>query len=1126
MTKKLANPGAPFKKRVALRRTRFLKNCYPCATLALLACQAGTAYGDYPGPAGKDTLWCPECWSAPIGIGAGILAGVLLGLLFALRAPAGAGLQWRRQSRKPWHARDAFLADALRAIGEGVICCDVESRVISLNPAAEKLTGWSSEDARGRPFSQIFHAVHTETRIHLENPVEGAVGNGKMAQVKDLATLIARNGSEHPVRFCCAPICDAAGNTTGAVVTVSDASEAYLHRQALLEEAENFRLFMKHSISAIATHEIMLDQEGRPANYTFLSANPAFEAHTGLKTEDIVGRRITEVLPGIEHDHFIETYGEVVLTGQARIFEQYSEQLDRHYLIHAFRLQERRFATSFTDISESKRTEREMTHQSYLITSLIDSIPDLISVKDINGMYLSCNPQFAAFVGRPKHDIIGKTDYDLFDRSLAELARYHDRCMLESARPQQNEEWITYPDGRKVLLDTLKTPFRGADGQVIGIIGISRDITERKQTEKALEKRLVALTRPLNDASDLTFADLFNLDDLQQLQEAFARATGVASIITRPDGTPITKPSNFCRICREIICKTFEGRAKCFHSNAVLGQPSDEGPTIHKCLSAGLWEAGSAILVGGHHIANWLVGQVRDPMHTEDQIRAYARQIGADETAAIEAFREAPVMSRAQFEQVANALYSLAKHLSLLAYQNLQQARFITEQKNAQGKIAYLAHYDQLTGLANRALLAERFEQAARQAMPARRNLALCLLDLDGFKAVNDVYGHHVGDQLLCEIAKRLKDTVRASDVVSRLGGDEFLILFTDMRETIATTALIQKIMTCLASPFDLEGHVHTISASMGVAIFPEDGRDLSTLFKHADAAMYFAKESGRNNVQFFHREISQQVENRLELERELRQALTSRQLELHYQPIWRLTEKRIVGMEALVRWRHPEKGMISPGCFIPIAEESNLIMALGQWVLETACRDMADWAQQGFQALPVAVNVSAKQLFQKDFASFVRQVLQDHALPPHHLELEVTESIFLESHSSVEEVMDELKAIGIGLALDDFGTGYSSLSYLNRFHIDKLKIDRSFMEHICQNEQDAILAATIIRMAQSLGMEVVAEGVENTFQEQFLVEQGCDLVQGFFYCKPQPLDAIRELFIIQGADTPSSNNR
>lgn len=657
------------------------------------------------------------------------------------------------------------------------------------------------------------------------------------------------------------------------------------------------------------------------------------------------------------------------------------------------------------------------------------------------------------------------------------------------------------------------SPYLAQDRQIKGLTCVARDITERKLAEESLEKRILALTRPLHDAAETTFEELFDLKDIQQLQDDFAQATGVAAIITQPDGTAITAPSNFCRLCKDIICNTAKGQANCRHSRALVGQPSNQAPTIRTCFSAGLWEAGAAILAGDHHIANWLVGQVRDTTQSEEQMRAYARKIGADETVTIEAFREVPAMTRQQFAKVAQALYSMSRHLSVSAYQNMLQARFITEQKKAQEKIAYLAHYDQLTGLANRSLLKERFEYAVRHAMRSSSQIALCLLDLDGFKAVNDLQGHHVGDQLLCEVAKRLQTSIRSTDMVARIGGDEFVILFTDMQKNSVVTTLVQKAMGCFTSAYDLQEHTHSITASMGVAVFPEDGRDFPTLFKNADAAMYFAKESGRNGVQFYRQEIGQRVQNRLTMETELRQALQEDQLELHYQPIWQLTEKCIVGLEALVRWQHPQKGLLPPSQFIPIAEESNLIQALGQWVLSAACRDMRNWRNQGFKSLPVSVNISARQLFQDDFVASIARLLKEHALSPEQLELEVTETIFLQKNTTVEKVMNHLKDIGVGLVLDDFGTGYSSLSYLNRFHIDKLKIDRSFMEHICQKEQDAILTATIIRMAQSLGMQVVAEGVETAGQELFLMEQGCDLAQGYFYYKPQPLESLRKIF-------------
>jgi diguanylate cyclase (GGDEF)-like protein/PAS domain S-box-containing protein len=402
-------------------------------------------------------------------------------------------------------------------------------------------------------------------------------------------------------------------------------------------------------------------------------------------------------------------------------------------------------------------------------------------------------------------------------------------------------------DGSVREVEVFSGPVQVADRSLL--YSIIHDITEKKRTEQALEKRILALTRPLDDATDMTFEELFNLQDIQRLQDDFALATGVASIITKPDGTPITTPSNFRRFCQDIVRKTEKGQANCCRSDATLGQPSHQGPTIQHCLSAGLWDAGAAIRIDDRHIANWLVGQVRDASHIEDQMRAYAREIGANEGAMVEAFREIPVMSSEQFTQVARALYTLANQLSLSAYQNVQQARFITEQKQDQAKIVFLAHHDQLTGLANRTLLTEHFDLAAAHARRTGTKLALCVLDLDGFKAINDSHGQPLGDQVLREVAQRLTDTVRASDTVCRIGGDEFVILFTDLPKTDAVTSLVQKTTDCFKPRFHLKETFHSISASMGVAVFPEDGDNFTTLFEHADAAMYFASFSIRKLI-------------------------------------------------------------------------------------------------------------------------------------------------------------------------------------------------------------------------------------------------------------------------------------
>lgn len=824
--------------------------------------------------------------------------------------------------------------------------------------------------------------------------------------------------------------------------------------------------------------------------------------------------------------------GRVHPEDRSRVFENQNELLRTGKLTHEYRFKHKdgtyrwmldelrllrdasgkpmEIVGSWMDISDRKEAEEKRCLSEKQLQSVFRVAPTGIGVVR-NRILTEVNRRICDMTGYAPEELIGQSSRVLYP-SREEYDRVGDAKYNQIAATGTGEvetRWLR-KDGSIINVLLASAPLDPSDLS-LGVSFTALDITDRKRAEGALEKRIVALTRPLDDTSNITFEELFNPKDIQRLQDDFANATGVASIITEPDGTPITVPSNFRRLCRDIVRKTEKGHANCYRSNASTVKPAVPGPSIQRCHGSGLLDAGAAIYVEGRHLANWLVGQVRDDNLTEDGIRSYARKIGADEHAMVEAFREIPVMSGEQFGQVAQALFSLANQLSVSAYQNVQQARFITEQKRAQEKIAFLAHHDQLTGLANRTLLAERFEQAAGHAQRTGTKMAGCVLDLDGFKAINDSHGHLMGDQLLCEVARRLKNAIRSSDTVCRIGGDEFVILFTDIQETDALTALIQKIRTCFEPCINLEGTFHSISASMGVAIYPEDGDEFSVLFEHADAAMYFAKDSGRNNVQFFRREINEQIQHRLTIEKELRQAFLDHDLELHYQPIFRLPEKHIVGVEALLRWRHPTKGYIPPDQFIPIAEESHLITSLGRWVLKAACKDMAAWRNMPLPALPVSINVSARQLFEKDFADFVAKTLTEYDLPPQQLELEVTESIFLESSDAVEAVMKELKSIGVGLSLDDFGTGYSSLSYLKKYQIDRLKIDRSFMDQVCSSQQDAVLVTTIIRMAQNLGMQVVSEGVETAGQVAFLIRQGCDLAQGFFFSKPLSFTALQE---------------
>jgi len=427
----------------------------------------------------------------------------------------------------------------------------------------------------------------------------------------------------------------------------------------------------------------------------------------------------------------------------------------------------------------------------------------------------------------------------------------------------------------------------------------------------------------------------------------------------------------------------------------------------------------------------------------------------------------------------------------------------ITDRKVAEERVRFLAYYDALTGLPNRTLLQDRLATALAGARRRKDKIALLFLDLDRFKTINDSLGHSCGDLLLQDVAERLKRWARQQDTVARLGGDEFLIVLTTIKEVSDAAVAAERLMDAMDAEFVIQGHSLSIRCSLGISIFPEHGTDVETLIKNADAAMYSAKDNGRNNFRFFTKEMNVQVEERLMLESSLRRALDKKELFLMYQPQMDIATGRITGLEALLRWKHPELGLVPPDRFIRIAENSGLILPIGEWVLRTACSQSQKWQDEGLSAVPVAVNVSAVQFRLEGFCELVRRVLHETGLAPQYLELELTESLLLSNADVMFSVFRELKTMGLKLAIDDFGTGYSSLSYLKQFPVSKLKIDRSFVRDVAVNADDAAITTAIISMAKSLNLKVIAEGVENEAQMSFLRAHHCDEIQGYYFSKP-----------------------
>jgi diguanylate cyclase (GGDEF)-like protein/PAS domain S-box-containing protein len=453
---------------------------------------------------------------------------------------------------------------------------------------------------------------------------------------------------------------------------------------------------------------------------------------------------------------------------------------------------------------------------------------------------------------------------------------------------------------------------------------------------------------------------------------------------------------------------------------------------------------------------------------------------------------------------IKNALGEITHYVAIFSDQS--------ERRAADERIQFLAHFDVLTSLPNRSHLQDRAALAIQNAARDNRRLGLLLLDLDRFKTINESLGHNAGDTLLQVAAERIKSVLSPGQTVARQGGDEFLVLLPGIAEPNEAGMVAERIIQAFAPPVDLHNHAISITPSIGISVYPEDGRDFDMLVRNADAAMYHAKSFGRNSYKFYTADLNARAREILAIESQLRFALDRNEFELHYQPQVEMSTGRILGAEALIRWNHPTLGLLGPGRFIDVAEERGFIVQLGNWVIRDACRQLAAWNASGLPRISLAVNLSALQFRQPDLFSTLERALAANGLPGDALDIEVTESVVMDDVDATMQTIDAIKRMGTQMSIDDFGTGYSSLSYLKRFKADKLKIDRSFVRDIPGDLDDSAIAKAIINMAQTLNMKVVAEGVETLDQWRFLAEAGCDLVQGYLVAKPMPAEAFARL--------------
>ena len=684
------------------------------------------------------------------------------------------------------------------------------------------------------------------------------------------------------------------------------------------------------------------------------------------------------------------------------------------------------------------------------LRSALDAIPDPAWLKSLDGRYLICNTPFQRCMGLVEADIVNRTDYELVDKQLADFFRESDEKVLTAGEARAHEEWLTFATtGYRGLFETIKAPMRDPDGEVIGILGIARDITTHYRAERTAKLSKARLSVALQ-ATQIAIWDWDIKRDRWYASRVYYTGLGYPPQRNRGD--------------RDVWMERVHPEDRAYvHGIVQKAMQGDPAPYEYE-----------ARLRHANGTYRWM--QVRGVVVDRNSKGLATRMLGVRQD--------------------------------------------ITEKKSADERIRRLAHYDTLTQLPNRTWLNEFMPGTFSQALIDGATLAVLVVDLDNFKNINDTFGHGIGDELLMEVAKRILTLARDQDVVARTGGDTFVMVLTggQASQSIPTA---QRLIELLSAPFRTGQLELMITSSIGVALSPAHGVDFETLFKCADHAMHRAKQQGRHHYVVFSEEMHIRAARNLILEAELRHAIERGELQVHYQPQLSLTDGRLTGVEALLRWHNPNLGPVSPAEFIPIIEDSGQILKIGSWVLRQAVNQLRDWLAQGLPPLSLAVNLSSVQFRDPQLPALIRSVMDEAGLHPRFLELELTERVALDDPGGAVAVMNELHELGVRIAIDDFGTGYSSLNYLKRFRASQLKIDQSFVRGVADDAEDQAIVKAIIGLAGSLSVGTIAEGVETAEQLNFLKQHGCQQAQGFYFSPAiagdQLLTLARERFSVAG---------
>jgi diguanylate cyclase (GGDEF)-like protein/PAS domain S-box-containing protein len=1008
---------------------------------------------------------------------------------------------------------------------------------------------------------------------------------------------------------------DARGRALRLVGYNDDITSRKIAQLALAESEERFRATFENAPVGIM-HTTIEDNR-------ILQVNPKLCEMLGYTRDELLGLVTDEILHPDYRGTDRSKYRESMLNGDLdsfsseRVFARKdgsSLWVDRTVsLSRDASGQPLYFIRMVEDITERKRAEAEVGRERALLRAIIDTVPDNIYVKDAEGRFSLANKAWLKERNLSDETLVGKTVFDIFPAELAERVAAQDGEIVRTGVPMLDFEQrvvVKTPEGGRSQprwLSVTKVPMVDASAKIIGTVGTSHDITERKRSaqrremehaiasvladattvKEALPKVIRAICEGLDwdcgfhwswdKSSELLrcqehwYRPADAMDDFVQASLGMVNEAPVAVSATPSGGlvrrvwvgaTPVWLPDvasmpDFRRAptaMRADLHGAFafpimiEGRpwgVMEFFSHEIR-EPDEALLQIVRAIGSQIGqfirrkEAEQALLESEEQFRQlagnipqvfWICDarqhsvvyissayreitgldpeklKVRahgwlDAVHPDDRQQLVAARKEAASGGYDQTFRIVkPDGSIRWIRDRAFPVYDASGSV----YRIAGIGEDITEKKAAEERLSQLAHFDILTGLPNRALFLDRMRQAMTLARRHDRATGVMFLDLDRFKVTNDTLGHSAGDQLLKQVGERLSGCIREGDTVGRFGGDEFGIVLADMRSPDDARLVAQKILDAIQSPFELEGHEVFVTASVGISLYPGDSDDQTELMKNADAAMYRAKESGRNRYEFYSKEMNARSLQRLNLEGNLRRALERGEYLLHYQPKASLATREITGFEALLRWTAGGEKLVSPADFVPLLEDTGLIVPVGEWVIEAACRQLVTWREAGVQPVPIAINLSARQFRDKNLAATIERILRAHDVDPRLIEIELTESSLMVNTDEAVRTLSYLKSLGVRLSIDDFGTGYSSLAYLRRFPLDTLKIDRSFVNDVTTHADVANITRAVIGMSHNLGLKVVAEGVETEAQLAFLEAAGCGEMQGYFFSRPMP---------------------